>query len=59
MKKREWMAVSNAAVLNFRTPGRLIKGLLPDAMPEIVSLINAGAVRAITQSLGLKDQEQN
>ena len=24
-----------------------------------VSLINAGAVRAITQSLGLKDQEQN
>lgn len=53
------MAVSNTVVLNFRTPGDLIKGLLPDAIPEIDSLINAGAIRAITQTLGLKDQEQN
>lgn len=42
-----------------RTPGKLIKGLLPEAIPEIDSLINAGAITAITQTLGLKDQEQN
>lgn len=49
MKRVECMAMNKATVLNFRTPGKLIKGLLPDFIPEIDSLIKAGTIRTITQ----------
>lgn len=49
MKKGECMAMNKATVLNFRTPGKLIKGLFPDSIPEIDSLIKAGTMRTITQ----------
>ena len=49
MKKGECMAMNKATVLNFMTPGKLIKGLFPDSIPEIDSLIKAGTMRTITQ----------
>lgn len=49
MKKGQCMAMNKATVLNFRTPGKLIKGLFPDSVPEIDSLIKAGTIRTITQ----------